>query len=353
MKRMIGVAVALCIALSLAACGSGGEKPAATQAPAETKAPAATQAPAETKAPETNAVPTPAGDAQAAVGEWTGVYCKFVGDTDGVTDEPFSLVLKADGTGVHSRDDLEISVTWTLSGSDFAMRETFLGASLDYTGTLENGVLHLYNGDPASDLTYEYVYGQGDLSGIEVPHGSAAVPGGTSSGGDAPGTEDAAGLDAFRGDWNGALGFRRCTGKYEYLDGSNVGAIARFAVQSDGSIEAFIGVDVEDTPIVDLSAYYSDFWEKLMLSGSWINVPFESVPAEVNNGTLSFVIPISKEAGSLYMVFNLRRLGDPGWTDEDPQLGEQNYEYTKDMTFGELAGLLGYDFLDYPSPDEG
>ena len=34
-------------------------------------------------------------DETAAAGEWTGVYCKLVGSEDGVTDEPFSLELKA------------------------------------------------------------------------------------------------------------------------------------------------------------------------------------------------------------------------------------------------------------------
>ncbi len=346
MRKLFVILLAICMMLSMAACGGGKtETPEPTNAPASTAAPAKADPPAKT---ETPAKPT-SGGADAA-GEWTGVYCKFVGDTDGVTDEPFRLVLNADGSGTHYRDDLEISVKWTLSGADFAMTESFLGATNDYTGTLEDGVLHLYNGDKNDDLTYEYVYGRGDVSGIEVPH---AEPVQSGSAGDEPGSApEAAGLAAYRGDWNGAVGFRQCTGKYEYLDNENVGALARFAVQPDGSIAAFIGLDVEDTPIMDLTATYSDFWEKLLLSGKWINVPFENIAAEVENGTLKFVIPISKEAGSLYLVFNLRRLGDTGWTDEDPKLSEKNVEYTKDMTFGELAELLGYDFLDYPAPDE-
>ena len=38
------------------------------------------------------------------------------------------------------------------------MTEKFLGMTIDYTGTLKDGELHIYNGDPSSDLTYEYVY---------------------------------------------------------------------------------------------------------------------------------------------------------------------------------------------------
>ncbi len=277
------------------------------------------------------------GDALAAVGTWVGAYGKFVGDSAGNADEEFTLVLKDNGTGTHSRDDLEIPVTWTLNGKDFAMTEKYFGVTLDYTGTLENGELHLFNGDPTNDFTYEYVYGFGDASGIEVPQREV----------------DLSGLAAFRGDWNGALGFRNCTGNYEDLNDENTAAIARFAVQSDGSIEPFIGIDVEDTPFVDLTATYDDFWEELKISGSWINVSFENIPVTEYDGTLHIEIPIEKETGSLELVINLRRLDDEGWTYEDPGLSKANIEYCKGMTFGELASLIGYDFWDYPSPDEG
>ena len=91
------------------------------------------------------------------VGEWTGAYCKFVGDANGVTDEPFSLTLNDDGTGVHHRDEMDFNVTWTMEGGAFSMTETFLGMTIDYTGAVTDGALHLFNGDPADDLTYEYV----------------------------------------------------------------------------------------------------------------------------------------------------------------------------------------------------
>ena len=38
------------------------------------------------------------------------------------------------------------------------MKETFMGISIDYTGTLKDGELHTYNDEPTDDLTYEYVY---------------------------------------------------------------------------------------------------------------------------------------------------------------------------------------------------
>ena len=96
----------------------------------------------------------------AAAGTYEGLYTKFVGDPDSAKneDEEFTLVLKEDGTGKHSRDDLDLKVTWSLDGEKFKMTETFLGATIDYTGTLKDGKLDIFNGDPDDEWSCEYVY---------------------------------------------------------------------------------------------------------------------------------------------------------------------------------------------------
>ena len=94
---------------------------------------------------------------KAAAGTYVGQYTKLVGD-ETKTEEEFSLTLKADGTGVHERDGFEFKVTWTLEGESFTMSETFIGDPIEYTGTLKDGQLHLYNGDPTYAFTYEYFY---------------------------------------------------------------------------------------------------------------------------------------------------------------------------------------------------
>ena len=96
----------------------------------------------------------------ADAGTYKGVYTKFVGDDESakVEDEEFNLELKADGTGKHNRDGESFDITWNLEGENFSMHETFLGMSIDYTGTLANGKLDIFNGDPNDDLTCEYVY---------------------------------------------------------------------------------------------------------------------------------------------------------------------------------------------------
>ena len=91
-------------------------------------------------------------------GTYKGQYTKYVGDTKKVEDEEFSLVLNADGTGTHNRDDSSFNVTWSLDGDNFKMSETFLGDPIEYTGTLVDGKLDIFNGDKSDSLTCEYVY---------------------------------------------------------------------------------------------------------------------------------------------------------------------------------------------------
>ncbi len=93
-------------------------------------------------------------------GTYKGVYGKWVGsDESGKEDiTANTLELKGDGTGVHNRDDLELKITWSADGESFKMTEKFLGLEIEYTGTIKDGEIHMYNGDPADDLTYEYVY---------------------------------------------------------------------------------------------------------------------------------------------------------------------------------------------------
>lgn len=134
--KLLSLLLALLLTAALLA-GCGG-KQTGTSAPAETVNPAI----------------------EAASGTWTGIYTKLVGDSDENrnTDETFSLTLNPDGTGIHARDDMEFNVTWTLEGDSFRMEETFIGDPIIYVGTLKDGTLDIFNGDPADVWTYEYVY---------------------------------------------------------------------------------------------------------------------------------------------------------------------------------------------------
>ena len=97
-----------------------------------------------------------------AIGTWKGEYTQIVGDGTGSEpkseDEVFSLDLQKDGKGVHHRDGLDIDVTWKLDGENFSMTETFMGMTIEYTGTMKDGKLSIFNGDPEDMWTYLYVY---------------------------------------------------------------------------------------------------------------------------------------------------------------------------------------------------
>ncbi|MBR0135770.1 MAG: hypothetical protein IJM18_06190 [Clostridia bacterium] len=90
-------------------------------------------------------------------GEYRGVYKKFVGDAVKVTDEPFTLLLKEDGSGTFTRDGYNFDVTWSIDGDKISVTETFVGISIEYNGTLKDGVLDIFNGEPEDPLTCEYV----------------------------------------------------------------------------------------------------------------------------------------------------------------------------------------------------
>lgn len=91
-------------------------------------------------------------------GTYEGKYTKLVGDSEKNTEEEFSLVLNEDGTGKHNRDGESYDVEWNIDGENFTMKDKFESLTIDYTGTLKDKVLQIYNGDPKDTWTYEYYY---------------------------------------------------------------------------------------------------------------------------------------------------------------------------------------------------
>ncbi len=93
-------------------------------------------------------------------GTYKGIYTKVVGDSDDNKnyDEEFSLELNEDGTGKHNRDGEHYNIEWKIDGEKFEMTDKFGPLTIDYTGTLKDGKLQIYNGDPNDMWTYEYYY---------------------------------------------------------------------------------------------------------------------------------------------------------------------------------------------------
>ena len=74
-------------------------------------------------------------------------------------------------------------------------------------------------------------------------------------------------IERFQGDWNGAMIFTDCTGKYEYLQDEWTSCLARFIIDEKGNITPFLGVYVEDTPFTNLQAWLDMDMECMMLNG--------------------------------------------------------------------------------------
>lgn len=95
---------------------------------------------------------------KAAAGTYKGTEYKYNADTEWADNSEWTIELKDDGTGVSKREDTEYDAEWTLEGDKFTLTEKFMGMKLEYTGTLKDGKLEFYNGDPSSDLTCLYKF---------------------------------------------------------------------------------------------------------------------------------------------------------------------------------------------------
>lgn len=114
-----------------------------------------------TSAPDSSAEPTAVSNPNA--GTYNCEKYKCVGDDENAWAEyegGFVLELKADGTGTSKRNGDEYKIEWKLEGDEFSMDESMEGVSLklDYSGTLKDGELHIYGGDPENDFTSEYMF---------------------------------------------------------------------------------------------------------------------------------------------------------------------------------------------------
>lgn len=99
-------------------------------------------------------------DLSAYAGTYEKEFEKFVGDpeTSKNTEVDWTLVLNADGTGKSNRSGESYDSTWTVDGEKFTFTETFGPIKNEYTGTIKDGKIDMFNGDPKSDITLEIVF---------------------------------------------------------------------------------------------------------------------------------------------------------------------------------------------------
>ena len=96
--------------------------------------------------------------------EFEGVYkleyTKYVGDAD--TEKNTNLVatitLNSDGTGKSIHDGVDHNLTWSIDGINIKILESHDESIIEYSGTLENGKLDIFDGDKNKSLTNELIY---------------------------------------------------------------------------------------------------------------------------------------------------------------------------------------------------
>lgn len=93
-------------------------------------------------------------------GTYEKEFEKYVGDpeTSKNTEDEFTLVLNADGTGKSNRGGESYNAEWSVDGEKITLIEKFGPLKNEYTGTIKNGKIDLFNGDPKNDLTLEIVF---------------------------------------------------------------------------------------------------------------------------------------------------------------------------------------------------
>ena len=88
-------------------------------------------------------------------GTYKCTYAKYnADDENGIVVEDWVLELQAGSKGTSKRDGEEYDLEWTLDGENITVTEKFGPLSLDYEGTLKDGVMTLYDSeDHDADLT--------------------------------------------------------------------------------------------------------------------------------------------------------------------------------------------------------
>ena len=98
-------------------------------------------------------------DLSTYVGTYEKEFEKYVGDSeeDKNTVDAWTIILNEDGTGKSNRDDESYDADWSIDGDNFKFTEKFGPIKNEYTGTLKDGKIDMFNGDPKNDLTLEVV----------------------------------------------------------------------------------------------------------------------------------------------------------------------------------------------------
>ena len=93
-------------------------------------------------------------------GTYSLKYTRFVGDPqDEINKEKGGNInLDTNGMGKIFRDGKTYSIEWNVENNEITINEKYGSLTNIYNGTIENGVITLYNGEKSNPLTMIFVY---------------------------------------------------------------------------------------------------------------------------------------------------------------------------------------------------
>ena len=269
----------------------------------------------------------------SADGDVCGTYV-LVGEgySAGNYSEPYTpgyVVLNDDGTGIYCSNETEMDLAWSIDGEDFTGTVTMFG-EMGMNGTLIDGVL-------------EVVYGDGFY--LKFEKGEVDI------------NKGAYGVQAYAGDWHGAIYYKECTGKYADVDGDFSEIIARLIIDEDGQITPFLAVALggsndKNLKNIELAHYDENGYDFLLLKGEFLKTPLlDDSYIERDGDVLNIYFGIDDGEGNALSIYGCLRHLDDEWDEENDYayFPEDMYNFYYGKTLEEIAELYGFEKSDLPN----
>ncbi len=294
MKKLLAIILALCMMLSLCACGDKGGK-------------------------------------ADYLGLYEGVSVNMFGETvdmSEVYDGVNTLELLSGGKCEITLEGDTAEATYKVSGKEMTI--TIEGEKIE--ASLQDGVVVM------------------DFFGVEMTFAKKGYQSSAGNGGNTSGDNDAVFPETFaedmHGDWHGWCIIDDAGGIYEEDINEEFEIIARFAFDEEGHCEPFLALSVEeDMNFKDLQISYNEFGDLMQMEGTVLGL--EILP-DTNLYVLDEAVWMNLFVGDSddYMnIFICMRHLDGEW-DEDydyPCMPAEAIEYYSGMTMEELVELYGMD----------
>lgn len=298
MKKLLAIILALCMMLSLCACGDKGGK-------------------------------------ADYLGLYEGVTMNMFGETvdmSEVYDGVNTLELLSGGKCEITLGGDTAEATYKVSGKEMTI--TIEGEKIE--ASLQDGVVVM------------------DFFGVEMTFAKKGYQSSAGNGGNTSGDngavfpEDVA--EEFYGDWHGWCAVVDGTDDYEDEIGNEFEMLARFAIDADGVCQPWMSIysNSEDN-FKDVTVYYDEDDQFVHMEGQLFGMTIEP-HSEIyyTYGSLVMTLYLKGNNGTMQIAVTLRQ-PETEWDSYDfPCMPADAQEFYKDKSFEEIVELYGLDMADLP-----